>query len=118
MTKATHKQARLLIEEQATFTASSVFAIQYPRGYVVFSYGHHFPMFACVNDRDGSRKWFVNVRKYSTTTSKHTTTLRPRGVSLTPSSHDTMLGLHRAIARGDAHDLACYIEGDPHHAKG
>ena len=118
MSKTTHRQARLLIEEQASFSASSVFAIQYARGYVVFSYGHHFPMFACVNHADGSRKWFVNVRKYSTTTSKHTTTLAPRGVHLTPTSHDTMLGLHRAIARGDAHDLACYVEGDARHARG
>lgn len=108
MTKANHRQARLLIEEQASFSASSVFAIKYARGYVVFSYGHHFPMFACVNAPDGGRKWFVNVRKYSTTTSKHTTTLSPRGVHLIPTSHDTMLELHRAIARADVPSLASF----------
>lgn len=108
----TLKQARPLIEARQSFSASSVFALGYPKGYVVFSYGHHFPMFACVNRADGRPVWFVNARKYSTTTSKHTTTLAPRGVYLRSLSHDSMLSLHRAIAREDARELDAFANDE------
>ncbi len=104
----TLKQARPLIEARQSFSASSVFALAYPKGYVVFSYGHHHPMFACVNRADGKAVWFVNATKVSATTSKHTTTLAPRGVYLRRMSRESMLHLHRAIAREDARELECF----------
>lgn len=40
--------------------------------YVVFSYGYHFPMFACVRG-----EWYENSDKYSRTTSKQKNQARP-----------------------------------------
>ena len=43
--------------------------------YVVYSYGHHFPMY--VYDYS-TREWYENSEKYSPTTSKHQSQCRPR----------------------------------------
>lgn len=40
--------------------------------YVVFSYGHHWPLFAYI---DG--EWYENQDRFSNTTSKHRTQLHP-----------------------------------------
>ena len=42
--------------------------------YVVFSYGHHFPMYAYDPD---AQQWFGNLDKYSSTTSRHQNHARP-----------------------------------------
>lgn len=44
------------------------------RTYVVYSYGHHWPIF--VYDFE-TQQWFENSDKFSVTTSKHTTMLCP-----------------------------------------
>lgn len=46
-------------------------------GYVVYSYGNHFPLFACVHI-DGIAMWFENEDGYSRTTSRHRTQSHPR----------------------------------------
>ena len=45
--------------------------------YVVYSYGHHFPMYIYTD------KWYGNSSKYSVTTSKHQSLARPRFVDIT-----------------------------------
>lgn len=105
--KTAIRDARPFVEEQETFTAGSVFALNYETGYVVFSYGHHHPLFACVN-RGGRRVWFVNEAKVSVTTSKHRTMLAPRGVHLHPMSCEAMRLLHRCIAGRDERGLASF----------
>lgn len=55
--------------------------------YVVYSYGHHFPMY--IYD-DGTAQWFGNKDKFSRTTSKHQSQARPRDVDITWLSIDDM----------------------------
>jgi hypothetical protein len=47
---------------------------QIPVTYTVYSYGQHFPMY--VYDYD-TQRWYGNKDKYSRTTSKHQTLMRP-----------------------------------------
>ena len=47
--------------------------------YVVYSYGYHYPMFAYDLETD---QWFINSSKYSPTTSKQSSMLRPKGVDM------------------------------------
>jgi hypothetical protein len=54
----------------------SLFAEHREHGYVVFSYGHHFPV-AVYDNRTG--EWTVNSDKYSPTTSRHQSTVK-RGI--------------------------------------
>ena len=54
------------------FKGSNTFA-EYTNGvYMVYSYGYHFPIYAYKNG-----KWFGNKNKYSVTTSKHQSQLKP-----------------------------------------
>jgi hypothetical protein len=48
--------------------------------YVVYSYGHHFPMY--IYDYK-AEQWFGNSDKYSSTTSRHQSYARPRNVDIT-----------------------------------
>lgn len=57
--------------------------------YVVYSYGLHFPMYACIG---GS--WYGNSDRYSSTTSKHQSCSRPR-VSMTWVDTDSLKRLIR-----------------------
>jgi len=54
------------------FTGSNTFAEWNEGIYAVYSYGRHFPLFVW----NGS-KWFENSDKYSVSTSKQQTQLRP-----------------------------------------
>jgi hypothetical protein len=47
--------------------------------YVVYSYGHHFPMY--VYDK-AEQKWVGNKDKYSQSTTRHQSQLRPSSVGL------------------------------------
>ena len=79
-------QARALVQRKEHFDGAHVFArwqtkdSDNERGrskqtlYVVYSYGHHFPVF--VYDAD-SNVWVENCDKYSVTTSKHRSQLHP-----------------------------------------
>jgi hypothetical protein len=72
MLKTTNAKARSCVQSLTEFKASNTFA-EYINGvYVVFSYGHHFPMFANVGGT-----WYANEDKYSRTTSKQRGQLHP-----------------------------------------
>jgi len=47
--------------------------------YVVYSYGHHFPMY--IYDKEQG-KWIGNKDKYSRSTTRHQSQLRPSSVGL------------------------------------
>lgn len=69
--------------------------------YVVYSYGKHYPMFAYDLETD---QWFINGSKYSPTTSKQSSMLRPRGVSMVELDASWMktlvdTGSYRAMAQ-------------------
>ena len=76
---ATLKQAVELRKNNSMFTASNVFAINYPVTgyYAVFSYGLHWPLFI-YDYKKG--QWYGNSDKYSRTTSKHYRNLNPGNV--------------------------------------
>lgn len=55
------------------FIGNNLFAELGDNGaYVVYSYGHHFPLYAKI-----SGKWYGNKDKYSVTTSKHKSQASP-----------------------------------------
>ena len=70
--KVSNKNARHYVEQRQIFQGSNCFSEQHGSMYVVFSYGYHWPMFIC---KDG--KWYENGSKYSVTTSKQHSQLRP-----------------------------------------
>jgi uncharacterized protein YqhQ len=72
MPKISNKTARGFVQVQAPFVGSNTFAEVISGIYVVFSYGHHFPMFVCVNGT-----WYENGDKFSPSTSKQQTQLHP-----------------------------------------
>jgi hypothetical protein len=75
--KIANRQAREAVEGQKDFVANNIFGHnESDTLYVVYSYGHHFPMYAWVRGTG----WIRNVDKYSVTTSKHQNQTRPLGV--------------------------------------
>ena len=78
MLKIANNKARQAVTDKVEFNGSNTFGRWYKNEnygdnvYVVFSYGYHFPMFAFI---DG--EWFENMDKYSVSTSKQQTQLRP-----------------------------------------
>lgn len=71
--KTSNKKARDLVTNRIEFTGSNTFGTLFPNGvYAVFSYGFHFPLFVF----DG-KVWIENADRYSVTTSKHKSQLRP-----------------------------------------
>ena len=74
--KTTNKNARKLVEKREIFKGSNTFSSIHTRTkgniYAVYSYGYHFPMYVFKGG-----KWFENSDKYSVSTSKQQTQLRP-----------------------------------------
>ena len=70
--KISNKNARHFVETRQIFQGYNCFSEQRGSTYVVFSYGHHWPMFIF---RGG--KWYENGSKYSVATSKQHSQLRP-----------------------------------------
>lgn len=71
--KTANKSARQFVELRKEFKGSHTFAEQQENGfYVVYSYGYHFPMYAYK-----SGQWYRNTDKYSVSTSRHQSQLRP-----------------------------------------
>jgi len=74
--KIANKDARTYVDNRAEFTGSHTMARWQGPVYVVYSYGTHFPMY--VYD-SLMHVWFGNYDKYSVSTSKHQSQLRPSG---------------------------------------
>ena len=85
--KIANKDARHCVEQRQIFCGSNCFSEQRGDLYVVFSYGYHWPMFIC---KDG--KWYENGSKYSSSTSKQHSQLRP-SVKMEVLSHQEMINL-------------------------
>ena len=64
--------ARRLVESKTDFQGNNTFGRKEGKMYVVYSYGYHFPMYIFKAGR-----WYRNTDKYSVTTSKHQSQLRP-----------------------------------------
>jgi hypothetical protein len=82
--RTSNKDARQYVQRKVEFKGSNTFAeMQNSAGdtmrYVVYSYGYHFPMYIAewqVGDRENAT-WYENADKYSVSTSKQQSQLRP-----------------------------------------
>lgn len=68
-----NKNAKQFVENRLPFKGSNVFGEWTNKDtYKVFSYGYHFPLFV-----NKCGLWYENKEKYSVTTSKHFSQLKP-----------------------------------------
>ena len=74
-----------------SFIGSNTFGEWNNNCYILYSYGYHFPMYVFKNN-----KWFENYDKYSVTTSKQQTQLRPKGKEFTFKNTDELKELIKA----------------------
>lgn len=78
MIRIANKNARKYVVRKEEFGGSNTFARwtgdNSKNMYVVYSYGPHFPMYIFTEGH-----WFGNKSKYSCTTSRHQSQLRPYG---------------------------------------
>lgn len=71
--KIANKNARQYVTERRPFTGSNLFAEQRSGDrYIVFSYGHHHPLFL----HDGVT-WYENTTRFSVSTTRHAHYARP-----------------------------------------
>lgn len=76
----TNNKAYIAVQNRLEFKASNTYAISDENTYKVYSYGPHFPIYVAKEDINGQVIWYENKDKYSVTTSKQKTQLRPRNV--------------------------------------
>lgn len=73
MEHVSNKDARWQVEHLVTFKGSNTFGQTEHNGvYKVYSYGLHFPMYAYKEGR-----WYFNKERYSMSTSRHQSQLKP-----------------------------------------
>ena len=68
--RVANKNARDYVRSRILFQGNNLFSELLRKGYVVYSYGYHFPLFVYSQK---TKKWYGNSDKYSSTTSKHNT---------------------------------------------
>ena len=117
--KTSNKDARKLVNGLTEFEGSNTFAEIYPpcnKGthsthallfterptylYAVYSYGHHFPMYVAewLNPDKSDIKWYENADRYSRTTSKHQSQLRPSSPTVEMTTEQMkQLALHGIV---------------------
>jgi len=81
--KIANRDAREWVVKQHPFEGSNMFAEVFwwdstegQHGYVVYSYGKHFPIYICLH-LGGRDVWFANEDKYSRSTTRHQAQARP-----------------------------------------
>lgn len=74
--KIANKNASGYVANRQAFQGSNMFAEVSQYGYVVYSYGKHFPMYICLHP-GGQDIWFANRDKRSRTTTRHQSQARP-----------------------------------------
>jgi hypothetical protein len=70
--RVSNSNARTQVQARIPFKGNNTFGETINGAYVVFSYGHHWPLFAYV---EGT--WYENRERYSVSTSKHRSQLHP-----------------------------------------
>ena len=77
--KIANKKASIYVTTKKRFVGSNTFSECMENGkYVAYSYGYHFPLYYF----DG-QNWYGNKVKYSVTTGKHRSQLRPQVDNIT-----------------------------------
>lgn len=74
MIKTSNGDCRQYVQKRQEFKGSNLFGQQYDGVYVVFSYGHHWPLYAYVEAED---QWYANYSKRSVSTARHATQAHP-----------------------------------------
>ena len=92
-TRVNNNQARQYVERKEPFEASNTFAEWENGFYVVYSYGYHWVMFVYDSEAD---LWFENTDKYSRTTSRHHSQLKPYNIQMTPMEAHEIAALAQA----------------------
>ena len=77
MIRTSNKNAHFYIKDKKEFKGNHTFAVNDGILYIIYSYGRHFPMY--VYNRL-TNVWLANKDKYSRTTSKHQSQLRPNRI--------------------------------------
>lgn len=72
--KTSNARCRGFVNARKDFQANNIFSETWRGVYIVYSYGHHFPVYVWKNG-----KWYGNSDKYSVTTSKHQNQAGPDG---------------------------------------
>jgi hypothetical protein len=85
MTRTSNKNAGALVDRLEPFRGNHTFATNEGHKYVVYSYGYHWILY--IYDRD-TCIWYENEDKYSATTSKHRSQLRPNANTVKISKSD------------------------------
>ena len=74
--RLSNKNVRDYVTDRGSFKANNLFAEwNKEEAYIVYSYGYHFPIYAYKNGI-----WYANKNKYSISTSRHQTQVKPEGV--------------------------------------
>lgn len=94
--KIANRDARPYVQSLQPFQGNNLFGVRGDSGYVVYSYGYHWPLFV-----HAYGVWYENADKYGPTTSKHRTQSHPLR-STTPLSVDQI----RTLADGGFQALA------------
>ena len=95
-----NSKCRPLVEAREPFQGSNLWGVWHDSTltesndtqYVVYSYGHHFPIYIYV---EGYKLWFGNTDKYSQSTMRHQSLARPRDVEIHPLSTGSMITLSK-----------------------
>ncbi len=91
MARVSNNKAIDYVEKLEMFQGSNTFALWYSweegakKLYVVYSYGHHFPMYIYDSEQG---KWIGNKDKYSRSTTRHQSQLRPSSIGLWLNTDD------------------------------
>ena len=72
--RVSNNKARDMVNSLEEFQGSNTYGKDYEDIYVVYSYGSHFPMY--IYDK-GQDRWIGNTDKYSQSTTRHQSLLRP-----------------------------------------
>ena len=80
--------ARAYVTARAPFQGNNLYGLKGSRGYAVFSYGRHWPLYIFRRGR-----WYENADRTSVTTSKHLSQTRPTGAETTLKTLRQMLDI-------------------------
>jgi hypothetical protein len=89
--RVSNNKARDFVNRLEEFQGSNTMGkwVSYDEGmtklYIVYSYGHHFPMYIYDEEQN---KWVGNKDKYSQSTTRHQSLLRPSSVGLWVDTDD------------------------------
>ena len=94
--RISNAEARKYVKTRVSFITNNktLFSEQRETGYVVYSYGSHFPLFIY---EPISARWYENEDKYSRTTSMHRTKAHPHTETIKLSTYGMTMLINRGF---------------------